>query len=445
MKSTPNYVFKFLSYYLDRRSLVATFCYQGIDNFIFTEKITFAPNPSGKKFNPSEDPNLDALLDRALFLSFILIGTSYFKTHPTKNVHIDLPLDHFQAHFFNQVFQQGLSQYAFENQLTREQLAHFFATPNYLAPDPLPYQGKGILSLQSGGKDSLLTAALLTERHLDFTPWYVSSDPKLTHPAVIDSFFDHTDQPKAASIALRELDLEHLRRPGSLNGHVPVTFILQSLALIQVILNHQQAVLTSIGQEGNEPHAFIGDLPVNHQWSKTWEAEQLFIAYVKRYLSSNLIVGSPLRGMSELLIAEQFVKKCWQRYGYSFSSCNRANYKQQSDNHLLKWCGDCPKCANSYLLFCPFLPPQLLQSLFADQDLFQKESLIKTFKGLLGVDGVMKPFECIGSLDELRTAYHHRQSDYSALPFPVPTTHYNYRQPYPIQSEIVELFNRPAL
>ena len=55
-------------------------------------------------------------------------------------------------------------------------------------------------------------------------------------------------------------------------------------------------------------------------------------------------------------------------------------------------------------------------------DLYTKLELAETFKGLLGIDGVMKPFECVGEIDELRYAYHRAQNrgHYAALPFEVP-------------------------
>ena len=405
-----NYVFKFLSYYFDKNTLTGTFVYQGIDNTIFTENIKFAPHPdakNGKKFNVLDDPALNQTLDNAMFLAFVLLGTSYYKAHPTPFVHLPKQIDEWQANFFNKVFQEGLSQYAFENGLTRNNLAHFKATTTKVEQAARPYRGDGIISLQSGGKDSLLVASLLLEANIDFIPWYVSSDKEGTHPAVIDEIFPQLID-KNANVVVRQLDQVHLHETGGLNGHVPVTFINISLAIVQAVLDNYNIVLTSIGDEGNEPHAYIGDLPVNHQWSKTWEAEQLLAEYVKRYISEDIKVGSPIRKYSELRIAELFVNKCWQKYGYKFSSCNKANYKQGAKNNELTWCGECPKCANTYLLFCPFLAPQVLQSLFQDVDLFRKPTLEQTFKGLLGIDNAMKPFECIGSVDELRFAYMHR-------------------------------------
>lgn len=444
---SPDAVFRFLSYYFDRSTYTATFVYQGIDNIIFTEKIFFAPKPgtNTSSFNLLDDPGLTQLLDQAMFLAFILIGTSYYKAHPTKNIRLDRPLDNFQTRFFSTVFQEGLSQYAFENRLTRDKLATFKPTPGFQNKPAVEYRGQGVLALQSGGKDSLLVAELLNEHNINFVPWYISSSSDRSHPNVIDHLDDGFNHQKA-SVIYRQIDHLHLQQTGGLNGHVPVTFIVESLALIQAILNNQNVILTSIGREGEEPHAMIGDLPVNHQWSKTWQAEQLMTEYIKRYLSPDLHLGSPIRHLSELRIADLFVQKCWQKYGYSFSSCNEANYKQNSQNGTLKWCGHCAKCANSYLLFCPFIPPQFLQSLFGDKDLFLDQNLTQIFKGLLGVGGEMKPFECVGSVEELRSAYHHRmitppiplpqspgatqttywQPVYANLPFRVPESNFNY-------------------
>lgn len=373
----------------------------------------------------------EALLDRALFLAFILVGTSYFKTFPTREVLV-MPgqLDEWQVSFFNAVYQEGLSQFAFENDINRAGLAWFSATPSPVQQPVLSYKQKGTIALQSGGKDSLLTTTLLQKALKDFSPWYITSSG--SHPKVLDELG------KPLLTAQRYIDrlaLQQAIKDGGKNGHVPVTYIVQSFALIQAILLGKNKILVSIGHEGEEPHAMVEDLPISHQWSKTWSAEQLFSQYVERYVSPDFIVGSPLRGFSELYIAEMFVSECWQQFGHSFSSCNVGNYKQETDNTDLTWCGNCPKCANSFLLFAPFVAAEELKSLFGGQDLFSVPTLQDTFKGLLGVDDVMKPFECVGEIEELRQAYHMAQlkEEYSQLSFSVPSSNFDYNTKYPSQ------------
>lgn len=418
-------VFIFKKYSFDSQLATASFRYGYDDGTEYEERVTF-----------DRVENYDAqLLDRVLFLSFILAGTSYFKTFPTPNISFEAGgLDQWQAEFLNAVYQEGLSQFAYENNLNRQELAQFSATGQ--APEPVAYGKKGVLTLQSGGKDSLLTASLLTKKGTAFTSWYTANSPH--YPALLDTLGS------PLRTALRVIDREKLTEAssrGALNGHVPVTYIVASYALIDAVLHGENTLLLSIGHEGEEPHDWIDDLPVNHQWSKTWTAEQRFAEYVRRYISPDIRIGSPLRGFSELKVAELFVTHAWKKYGHTFSSCNRANYQQGADNTQLKWCGECPKCANSFILFAPFLPAEELKSLFNGQDLFEKPLLTETFKGLLGIDGVMKPFECVGETGELRRAYHMamERGGYRPVPFDVPDSDFDYEKRYDSQEWATEM------
>ncbi len=418
--------FIFKSYSYDAPSSTAHFTYEFDDGRTFHEQTTFLAG---------ESYNID-VLDKALFLTFILTGVSYYKTFPTGDVVIDVSLDDWQADFFSRVYQEGLGQFAFENNLTRDDLAHFTGQPDANVSEARRYDGEGVLALQSGGKDSLLTASLLSNRGIQFTPWYVASGGH--HPKLLDGF----ESPLV--ISQRSIDRDALKQAadqGAKNGHVPITYIVSSLALVQAILLNKKDIIVSIAHEGEEPDAHIGDLAVTHQWSKTWAAETAFAEYVSRYISPNIRIGSPLRNLSELRVAELFVEYAWEQYGHEFSSCNVANYGQGSNNTTLRWCGHCPKCANSYLLFAPFVSGDDLRQLFDGRDLFESPLLIETFKGLLGIDGVAKPFECIGEIDELRFAYHQAQAkgDYARLPFDVPVSTFDYMRTYPSQAWATEM------
>lgn len=384
-------------------------------------------------------------LHYALDLAALVIGTSYYKTHPTKQIVVDNLFWNDDTNLFDTAYQEGLSQFAYENNLTRADLGTIkienVAVIKKLEPGPSPFVGRGTLALQSGGKDSILTATLLNEKNQPWTALYISSNGG-AHPQIINQL-----GAKKIQIITRKLDknaLEKAKQTGGLNGHVPVTYINMALALVQAIINGDNQILTSIGHEGAENHAIIKspagsdlpDLPVNHQWSKTLEAERLFANYIENYISKDITVSSPLRQYSELKIAELFAKKCWEKYSKSFSSCNQANYTLGTDNSELHWCGKCAKCANSYLLFAPFIEPDELNRIIAGdskKSLFTDPDLVGTFKGLLGIDGEIKPFECIGEVDELRKAYHMKKSGYPDLVFDVPESDYNYNQTFPHQ------------
>lgn len=417
--------FVFKSYDFDRKDLVASFRY-GFENGVdFVETARF-------------DRSLiydEKILDKALFLAFVIIGISYYKIFPSTEVMINYPIDSVQASFFNKVYQEGLSQFAFENGMTRDDLAHFSPSVDFVET-AIDYDGSGTLSLQSGGKDSLLTATLLQNSGCQFFSFFVTNSEG--YPNILNSIGQDL------VTCRRKIDTEKLKltaHPGAMNGHVPITYINQSLAIIQAILMGKNTILTSIAHEGEELHSRIGDLAVNHQWSKTWDAEILFANYVNRYISPGIMIGSPLRRYSELRVAELFVKNCWAKYGQRFSSCNQANYKIGADNTSLKWCGKCPKCVNSYLLFAPFVKADELDRIFKVRGMFDDPNLQQIFKGLLGVEAEMKPFECVGEIDELRLAYHMAQStgQYPELSFSVHKSSFDYMKLYPMQNWLNEV------
>lgn len=414
---SPYTTFWFEDYSFSRDTGVAEFRYSFDGERHFTERILF---------QMPQDTYNDLVLERCLFLAFMVVGASYYKCFPTKNAefrrHTVTKMD---AAFLNTVYHDGLGQFIFENTLSLENIVVFKGAGKN--EPPLSYEGEGTLVLQSGGKDSLVLGSLLNEKVIPYTAWYLSSTQQF--PKLIE----HLSNGKRPRVAERHLDTEGLRdaaKSGGLNGHVPVTYIVEAYALIDAVLHNENTVLSSIGQEGQEPNAVIDGLRVQHQWAKTWEAEQLLARYVQGIISKNLRVGSPLRSYSELKIAELFVDKCWDMYAHTFSSCNLANYKQSYVNDELKWCGLCPKCANSFLLFSPFVEPYEIRSIFDGKDLFAAMELQQTYRGLMGVDGVMKPFECVGETSELRAAYHMARVRYGdavyELSFPVPESDFDY-------------------
>lgn len=75
--------------------------------------------------------------------------------------------------------------------------------------------------------------------------------------------------------------------------------------------------------------------------------------------------------------------------------------------------------------------------IFGGVNLMALPALRQTFKGLLGLDGGIRPFECIGETQELREAYHMAiatwpQAGYE-LGFDVPTSSFEYGTLYESQ------------
>ena len=413
---SPHQTFYIDSYEFDLTKMTATFRYNFDNIRHFEEVISFA----------SAAENIDEeLLEKTLQLAHVLLGISYYKTFPTRHIEVkSFGLSDYQAAFFSEVYKDGLSQYIFENHLEPSDIAGFESGGRPSEP-VVVYESKGVSVMQSGGKDSLLLAEILRTKAADFSTLYV--DTGKTHPQVIEKvgaqmhrdIHRHIDRAALATAMHEE----------GLNGHVPITYMFISLALIDMVLHNESTLLLAVGQEGEEPYAMLGDYAIRHQWSKTWRAEQRMAAYVETELSPRLKVGSPLRAYTELKIAELFSERCWQKYAGDFSSCNIGNYIQGQTNEELIWCGECAKCANSFLLFAPFIEPRDLMDVFHG-NLFTRPLLAETFQGLLGIDGATKPFECVGETDELRLAYQMARERFPEagyeLPFTVPESSFDY-------------------
>ena len=66
------------------------------------------------------------------------------------------------------------------------------------------------------------------------------------------------------------------------------------------------------------------------------------------------------------------------------------------------WCGKCPKCVSTYLTLYPFLGSKI-EEIFG-RDLLDDENLIPILKGLLREGDAVKPFECVATVEEIKTA-----------------------------------------
>lgn len=210
--------------------------------------------------------------------------------------------------------------------------------------------------------------------------------------------------------AKRTIDpnLKALNAQGYLNGHTPFSAYLSVLSsCVGHIFGYSHVALAN-ERSANEGNIHFHGLEVNHQWSKSFEYEQLF----QRLQISSLPGGAPfyfslLRPLYELQIAQLFAHfyRGNEAVLSGFRSCNRG--QQQN-----VWCGECPKCLFAYLILAPFMELDELQSIFG-QDLLNRPSMIPVAHDLLG-KGSNKPLECVGMYEEsLLAAYLSIERHYS--------------------------------
>ncbi len=359
----------------------------------FTETLSFPPIASW-------DGSREEELNRALFQLHLIGGISYYKTCLPKRIEVGSgQLTNAQAAFWNTVYENGLGEFFYRNEIDFHDLIKFPALATEEQKPFIPSEegptGDRCLVPIGGGKDSLVTIKLLQKHRIPVTLLRIGSHPVITAQAV------------AAGLPLLEVKralsahLFDLNAQGALNGHVPITAYLNMLALVLAILRGDTAVVFSNERSANEGNVEYLGMEINHQWSKSVAFERMLQEQVRAF--SEVEIFSLLRPLSELRITQIFTGH--PQYLPLATSCNE-NWKILAKSKKLSgglWCGQCPKCAFVYAMLAAFLPRAETGKLFC-KDLFADAALLPLYKELLGLEG-FKPFECVGTSDETKAAF----------------------------------------
>jgi hypothetical protein len=123
--------------------------------------------------------------------------------------------------------------------------------------------------------------------------------------------------------------------------------------------------------------------------------EGAFRWYSQMYLAKDVQYFSLLRPLYEIQIARLFAR--YPQYFKSFTSCNR---KQKEGG----WCKQCAKCLSTFTLLYPFLRDEDVIRIFGE-DLFARADTVPIVRELVGL-AEHKPFECVGTKEEILVALH---------------------------------------
>ncbi|MGH9089337.1 MAG: hypothetical protein ACRDYZ_14715, partial [Acidimicrobiales bacterium] len=395
--------FRYEGYELDvpRRQLA---CHYALGSRRFTEvvKVEGAEPPanSGKDRPGAGGAPDPGAVQAAARLVFLLAGVSYYKTAAPPVVDLgDLATTAEERRFLRTFYVDGLAEMAYRNGIDLSELE--VVGPDAGAPAPAGYApapGRPLVPF-GGGIDSLVTAEQVRAVHPDASLFVVSrAGDRFT---AIEEAAAATGLPVAR--ADRRLDPSVLRSAelGFRNGHVPVTGILSAVALLAAVLGGHDAVVMANEWSASSATLDVGDRAVNHQWSKSMAFERGFRQLVAGSLGTGLDYFSLLRPRSELWVAERFAGL--SRYHPVFRSCNRA-FTLDPARRLDHWCGTCDKCCFIDLVLAPFLDPATLASVFGGREPLVDGGLAGRFESLVGLGDGMKPFECVGDVEECRAA-----------------------------------------
>lgn len=378
---------------LNELKIIYTFEIEGLSEF--TPTWTFPKNGNTQvKWN--EDP----LMKKMIFSLGMVELVSYWKITCSPQVVIEAgALNEDQILWWKDLYFNGLGEFFYVNKITEADPEGFMEMVCALGEEVKEPHGyakkqdttgseKGVLVPVGGGKDSAVTLELLKSADVPVFAYIINprgATIRTTESADLDA--DHVIS------VHRTLDkrMLQLNKEGFLNGHTPFS----ALVAFSTVIAARMAGLSyiALSNESSANESTVQGSTVNHQYSKSFKFETDFHRYQTDYLPGSAYYFSMLRPLSEFQIAKYFAKQ--KQYHAIFRSCN-AGSKTDS------WCGHCPKCLFVYFILSPFLSREEVKEIFGT-DMLEDETMQSTMEQLVGIQEE-KPFECVGSRDEINTA-----------------------------------------
>ncbi|HQO10293.1 MAG TPA: hypothetical protein PLK90_04245 [Clostridiales bacterium] len=354
--------------------------------FIQSEKIIFEPELSfflpRKKLS---DKNLDTVFFNIGMIELI----SYYKAccSPLMTVKAGY-LNREQKEFWKKLYFNGLGEFLYMNRIetSSDELCRIVCDSGKVHAKSDANLTDGCLIPVGGGKDSVVTLEILKE--LDCLPLILNPREASVQTVQNSGYRNFFKIERKIDPKLLELN-----KAGYLNGHTPFSALLAFVSATAGLMTGRKNIVLSNENSASIGNVMFSGIEINHQYSKSFEAEKDLNDYIAEYIHSEINYFSFLRPLNELKIAELFSR--YDRHRSTFRSCNAG-----SKNNI--WCGKCPKCLFTYIILSPFIDRIDLVSIFGS-DLLTDTALEKTFDELTGEAGI-KPFECVGTKEEVNAA-----------------------------------------
>lgn len=396
----PVFVFENFNYTIHQTKLIANF------RFTIGTRIAFQPEleiklPKGSEFLLPDN----SLIRNLVFHMGMIELISYWKCACPPNVLIKPGfLSNAQIEWWKKLYFNGLGEFFYLNgiqtspqdfmQLTCDNTEDLPVVPLELKP--------GYIVPVGGGKDSVVTLELLKKTGKKCIPFIINPRGATLDCVTTAGYLI----PEIVTLN-RVIDPELLRlnEQGFLNGHTPFSAMLAFTSIVVAVISGYESIALSNEASANE--STVPNSKINHQYSKSFEFEADFRQYYHTYITPSVNYFSFLRPLNELQIANIFAS--YPSYHSVFRSCNVGSKSNA-------WCGNCPKCLFVYTMLSPFLSLTEVSCIFG-KDLFSDTNLIGYLDELTGFSRV-KPFECVGTLDEVNAAltFTAQRDEYKDLP-----------------------------
>ena len=337
--------FRIVSFDFDPARNIARFNYAFDDTHSFQEIVEFGGPPLGSRAGPG--------IESALRLVHLAAGVSYYKAAAPGRIVVETgPLS---------AGRQGSSTTCTTRACASSRSANSLDVPLRVrggggtrartggrgrgtrrGPASRRLQGTvttppgGIAVPIGGGKDSIVLVEALKAASPppELATWLVAVNPQ---PAM-QRTADVAGLPLASVKRTISPRLLELNSAGALNGHVPITAIVSLIVVAAGYVYGYDTTLMALERSADEATSFVGDVAVNHQWSKSTECELGLRSVIRESVSRAIEYSSPLRSCGEIEIARWFADL--PAYHAGFRSCNQA---YRSGTRFDAWCGRVPE------------------------------------------------------------------------------------------------------
>lgn len=391
----PSFIYDSFEYYIEKNTLKIKY------NFEIPGLSEFSPT---WEFEVPQDFNIDNnrnIIENCIFNLGMIELLSYWKLTCSPKITIKCAkISEDQLLWWKKLYINGLGEFFYSNKIydhlnyvndytveteSKQDLIvlECQATKEYLCSNK-SLNLKGNIIPVGGGKDSVVTMEIMNNLKFQNMVYIVNprgASKTTANIAGYDKIY--------APIRTLDSNMLELNKKGFLNGHTPFSAILAFSSYLTAIITGKKYILLSNESSANEPS--VSGTKVNHQYSKSIEFEN----DVRHYFDNYMLAKGPeyyslLRPLNEWQIAKIFCM--YPKYFEDFKSCNVGS-KQDI------WCENCAKCLYVYILLAAFLDKEQMGKIFKT-DLLDNVELKNIFDGL-AYDDIDKPFECVGTKEEV--------------------------------------------
>ncbi|NDD84925.1 hypothetical protein EBZ38_11740 [bacterium] len=336
--------FVYESYKLHANRLQVDFIYTTIKNsesFSFTETYIF-------------NSKLPECLQthRLLRMLHIASGISYYKLFFNADIEHPYAMSTKESTFWNSVFLNGLGEFMYVNNLSAEVLATFGPQEGRADQNTerITLTPRAVLGI-GGGKDSIVAGELIKLIGVPLEGFILATGNATAQAALVGKTM-HVP----THIVQRTIDpllIQLQSRNDTYKGHIPVSLLFAITGALVAICQSSSYVIVANESSASIPRVQHNGSAVNHQWSKSFEAETLIQGYFKEYIHDDLTYFSAIRPMSSVAVAKMFSK--YKQYFNVFTSDNFGFRIEASKRPSQRWSEESPKTLSSYILLAAWL------------------------------------------------------------------------------------------